>query len=78
MVTKTLIAKSGSGGSWKQHPDEVKAKRFFDSLSDCEKDNIMDGLVLGEGMDWLDYDMPQPSKVFRSYFYRLIEEYDQF
>lgn len=64
------------GGNWKQHPDEIAAKRLFDSLSGIERQEVMDDLVLGVGIDWLDYDMPKPSVTFRRYFYRLIEEYD--
>ena len=73
MTTPTLIAKNGS---WKQHPEEIKAKRFFDSLCPSERESIMDDLVLGVGIDWLDFDMPKPSVVFRKYFYKLIEDYD--
>jgi hypothetical protein len=77
MPNATLVPGRGNHGMWKQHPDEKDAQKLFDSLSHQDKGSLMDDLVLGVGIDWLDFDIPKPSKIFRRYFYRLLEEYDQ-
>jgi hypothetical protein len=77
MSNATLVPGRGKYGMWKQHSDAKDAQKLFDSLSHQDKGSLMDDLVLGVGIDWLDFDIPKPSKIFKRYFYRLLEEYDQ-
>jgi catechol 2,3-dioxygenase-like lactoylglutathione lyase family enzyme len=58
--------------------DKRKAKQFYDSLGHEQIEEVGDTIILGGKFDWLDFDMDDPSSVFKGEFFRLVEEYCQY
>jgi hypothetical protein len=62
----------------KDKAEKRKAKRLYDSLSHSDIEELGDAVILGGCVDWLDFDMAEPSQIFKNEFFRLVEEYCQY
>ena len=69
-----LVAKNGS---WKQHPSQKAAERYFKSMTAREIGDMADQLVLGE-LDRLDWFDEKKDSIFIRHLTDLVMEEDEF
>ena len=69
-----LVSKNGS---WKQHPSQIAAERYFKSMTAREIGDMADQLVLGE-LDRLDWFDEKKDSIFIRHLTDLVMEEDEF